>query len=201
MKKGKSPTKDPIYKRFLTALKYEAKKNWHRQKNALAMEIGVSPSTITDILQENSKATFETREALARACGYEYEEFLEFGRKLLAKKGEEPVAIDPFVEAIREYIKENNLELTPENAQKAVRALKEYAKAREDDPENIVLEYQELVKGFKNKKKGLLANKLMIRLEKLSRREFYKFIADLEGLVEELEEQEEGGTNKAVSGE
>ncbi|NOX34552.1 MAG: hypothetical protein GXP56_12620 [Deltaproteobacteria bacterium] len=186
-------TKDPIYKKFLATLKYEAKKNWYRQNNILAMEAGISSGSLTEILKENSKATFETREALARACGYEYEDFLEFGKELLAGKDKNSlVSINPFVEIIREYIKENNLDLTPENAKKAVWVLKKYAKNRGKGPENvtpIIKEHQELIKGFYNKKKGLKANKLMIKLEKLNKREFYKYIADLEGLVEELEEK------------
>jgi hypothetical protein len=53
----------------------------------------------------------------------------------------------------------------------------------------IDFEHQELIKGFCNKEKGLLANKLLIKLERLNKREFHRWIGDLEGLVEELEEK------------
>ena len=82
------PTKDPIYQRFYVALTKETEINWHRQKNKLAMEIGTSPSTITDILQKKSKASFNMRKVFANACGYGYLEFLEYGKKLLEKKAE-----------------------------------------------------------------------------------------------------------------
>lgn len=79
-------TKDPIYKRFLTALSHEVKQNWHRQQSTLAMEAGISSGSLTDILKGSSKATYETRASLAKACGFEYENFLDYGKTLIEGK-------------------------------------------------------------------------------------------------------------------
>jgi transcriptional regulator with XRE-family HTH domain len=50
--------------------------------------------------------------------------------------------------------------------------------------------HQKLLKNFINKEKGKKACILLVKLERLNKREFYKYIADLEGLVEELEEKQ-----------
>jgi|SaaInl7_200m_RNA_FD_contig_41_1306280_length_978_multi_5_in_0_out_0_2 transcriptional regulator with XRE-family HTH domain len=49
---------------------------------------------------------------------------------------------------------------------------------------------QDILKHFINKEKGKKAYTLLVKLERLNKREFYKYIADLEGLVEELEEKQ-----------
>ena len=49
---------------------------------------------------------------------------------------------------------------------------------------------QDILKYFINKEKAKKAYTLLVKLERLSKREFYKYIADLEGLVEELEEKQ-----------
>ena len=113
------PTKDPIYQRFYVALKKETEVNWHRKKNKLAMETGTSSSTITDIFQKKTKASFNMRNAFANACGYEYLDFLEYGRKLLEDKTEpgtkrESISDPPIGNVIRVYnnvMKKSDLEL------------------------------------------------------------------------------------------
>jgi transcriptional regulator with XRE-family HTH domain len=50
--------------------------------------------------------------------------------------------------------------------------------------------HQDILKHFINKEKAKKAYILLVKLERLNKREFYKYIADLEGLVEELEEKQ-----------
>lgn len=73
---------DPIYLYFLTALKHEVKSNWHRQQGALADEAGISGAFLSDIIKKRTEPSFSNKKALAKACGYEYEQFLEYGRNL-----------------------------------------------------------------------------------------------------------------------
>lgn len=108
-----------------------------------------------------------------------------------------PDAIDPAYEILNEVFQERGKELTPTQARKYADALKKIIAADEaGELDNIIpieKEHQELLlnPGFKNKKKGLKANKLLIRLEQLDKRKFYNRISDLEADVEELEEKKE----------
>ena len=145
------PTKDPIYQRFYVALKKETEINWHRQKNKLAMETGTSSSTITDILQKKSKASFNMRSAFANACGYEYLEFLEYGKKLLENKSEpgikrESISDPPIGNVIRVYnnvMKKSGLELDDQGEKRLFDVIKDRLKekstgAAEQDILNII---------------------------------------------------------------
>jgi transcriptional regulator with XRE-family HTH domain len=74
---------DPLYTRFLKALEHEAKQNWYRQQSTLASEAGITSGYLTDILKNRTTPSFKVKNAIARACGYEYEAFLEYGKNLL----------------------------------------------------------------------------------------------------------------------
>ena len=134
--KKKDPTKDPIYQRFYVALKKETEVNWHRQKNKLAMETGTSSSTITDIFKKQTKASFNMRNAFANACGYEYLEFLEYGRKLLEDKTEpgtkrESLSDPPIGNVIRVYnnvMKKSGLELDAQGEKRLFDVIKDRLK-------------------------------------------------------------------------
>lgn len=86
MEKGlKIQLKDPIYRFFLAEFTYEVEKNWHRRRNALALDAGVAPSLITDIIKENTKPSYGTRAALVDSLkkNYSYLSFIEDGKKRL----------------------------------------------------------------------------------------------------------------------
>ncbi|MCG8639122.1 MAG: hypothetical protein MI862_05275 [Desulfobacterales bacterium] len=80
---------DPIYLYFLTALKHEIKTHWYRQQGTLANEAGISGAFLSDIIKKRTEPSFLNKKALAYACGYDYEEFLEYGRNL---KEEKPIS-------------------------------------------------------------------------------------------------------------
>lgn len=194
MEAKKNIAKDPVYKRFLAALLDEVEKNWDRQRSALASEAGISSSFLTAIVKKETKASYETRAALAKACGYEYEAFLQFGQDLI--DGQPPAKPDPINEittAILEFLEENNIEPTRENADRCLKILRD-EQHKQNQPDNvsrITSQHCDLVSnpGFLNKEKGLKANQLLIKLEKLDLRTFNRRIADLETDVEELEEK------------
>lgn len=128
------------------ALNHETKTNWPRQKNALAMEAGVSSSTITDILQENSKATYETRAALATACGYEYLEFLEFGKSLIEnnktalKNQETSPPVGNIIRIYNNILKKTGVDLPPEGQEELFNIIKDdlKKKSEKDTEKNII---------------------------------------------------------------
>jgi molybdopterin converting factor small subunit len=72
---------DPIYRQFMAAFRYELK---HRERKVISADSGITVGYISDLLSDKAKATFDKREALSKACGYEYEDFLESGKSLLS---------------------------------------------------------------------------------------------------------------------
>ena len=70
------------YIQFHTALKYVVKKNWKRQQQDLAKEVGISTGHLSDILRNAKQAGHDTQVAIAEACGFKYENFLALGRKI-----------------------------------------------------------------------------------------------------------------------
>jgi len=139
-------TKDPIYRRFLKALKHEAKNNWLRQNNVLATDAKISSGSLTDILKENSKATYETRAALATACGYEYLEFLEFGKSLLENKKtalknqETSPPVGNIIRIYNNILKKTGVDLPPEGQEELFNIIKDdlKKKSEKDTEKNII---------------------------------------------------------------
>jgi plasmid maintenance system antidote protein VapI len=204
---------------FTLALSYVGKKDWFNKTHKLSKLAAISKKEFDQIIDRKIVPTNKTQIELAKVCGFDLEAFIEIGKKeeskLLEKisgtfkeqQAPSPTPIDPSIEIIQEVLKESKKEFTPEKAQRVAKVLKQILD--DEAPENvtpIVQEHQDLVKGFRNHKKGLKANHLLIKLEKLNKREFYKHIADLEGFVEDLEqeiksqEDSENGS-QAASGE
>ncbi|VFQ43481.1 hypothetical protein [Desulfoluna butyratoxydans] len=79
---------DPTYNRFMRALQHVVEKDWHRKKSVLALESGISGGYLSEVLNGNKRASFDKQNAIVKACGYTYDDFLALGESLLA--GEDP---------------------------------------------------------------------------------------------------------------
>ena len=71
---------------FLAELKWQVAEKWNRQRSALADKANISGSYLSEIINDKKTAGFNAQTAIAKACGYQYDEFLALGRKLLAKE-------------------------------------------------------------------------------------------------------------------
>ena len=78
-------TIDPTYEAFFQALCKLIDEDWKGRKGVLAQEANISGGYLSDILNRKRKASFKKQTSLATATGYEYENFLALGRKLLAE--------------------------------------------------------------------------------------------------------------------
>lgn len=76
------------YTFFLKALKWVAANDWKRQQGALADKANISSAFLSEIINKKKSAGFESQVAISKACGYQYEEFLSLGRKLLSEDGD-----------------------------------------------------------------------------------------------------------------
>jgi len=77
---------DPRYKKFLVALIHIAKTDWHRKTGLLAQEAYISQGHLSHIINKKKEAPFDKQVAIAKACGYSYESFLQLGQDLIAKE-------------------------------------------------------------------------------------------------------------------
>lgn len=125
-----------IYNAFLTALRHFADKEGYGGQSVFAANAGISNGYLSQILKrpDIKKAGLKTQIALAKACGYEIEDFILFGKKLLAEKQEieildvpakkvksEPPASDlatDYIENLKQQIKELKAERQEWKAQK-----------------------------------------------------------------------------------
>lgn len=78
-----NPNAEIIYSYFLSALREMAEKEGRGIQVAWAMEIEKTPTAVNQILSGKAKAGFAAQVALAGACGYNYIDFLVYGRKIL----------------------------------------------------------------------------------------------------------------------
>jgi len=83
---------------FVAAMSAEIDKRPRGTKTQLAKLVGTTPSHITDILSGRKYGSEEMKRALAEALGWNYEEFLKYGKCLL--EGKEYTAPQP---GIRDY--------------------------------------------------------------------------------------------------
>jgi transcriptional regulator with XRE-family HTH domain len=77
---------DPRYKKFITILKQMATTTWHRRTGAMAQEAGISQGHLSRIINGKNIAPYDVQVAIAIACGYEYDNFLQLGQDLLQQK-------------------------------------------------------------------------------------------------------------------
>jgi len=77
--------KDPIYMQFYTALSFMLKTEWKRKQTLLGDESGISKGYMADIAKCRRKASFEKRKSIAKTCGYEYIDFLQYGKDLIER--------------------------------------------------------------------------------------------------------------------
>ena len=159
---------DPIYFQFWTALDYEAKKNWHRQNSTLAAEGGIKPSSLTEILRGNTKAKYDTRVALAKACGFLYEDFIEYGKMLLKGKPADKATSPPEKKSNIESASESKGSVQMEDASKdLIRILK----GQINDLKDQIEDQKEQIKDLKLEKEEYKQERLEFREELKSQRE------------------------------
>jgi len=79
---------DPIYRQFYAALTHMLHNEWKRKQSTLGMIAGISSSHMSGIAKGDKKPTFLKQKAIATACGYTYEQFLELGKNLLEKRAD-----------------------------------------------------------------------------------------------------------------
>ncbi len=91
-------TVETLYSYFFKALEHVVAQKGYGGKTEIAIDAGISNALVSQILSPKSKkkASLKTQKAIAKACGYKYEEFLALGRRLLKGKGaEEPPSRPP----------------------------------------------------------------------------------------------------------
>ena len=69
---------DPNYQKFLTALDLEVEKSWKGNLKELYKEAGISKSYFSEIQNRRKKASFKMQVSIAEACGFTYEQFLNY---------------------------------------------------------------------------------------------------------------------------
>ncbi len=84
---------DEIFRQALD--KIILSKGWGA-KRRMALQIGVAPSFITDILKGRKYGSEQTRRTIAESLGYSYEEFLDLGRGKRKKReqGQERILLE-----------------------------------------------------------------------------------------------------------
>ena len=81
-------TAETLYGYFYKALKHSVNERGRGAQKAIAIDAGISPPSLSQILSDTSRkrASLKTQVELAKAFDYQYEDFLALGRKLLAKE-------------------------------------------------------------------------------------------------------------------
>lgn len=75
---------------YAAALKAEVDARPYGFKTKLGLKAGVSPSQVSDIIRRNRYGSEETRRALVDALGWDYEDFLRYGKSLVEGRPYEP---------------------------------------------------------------------------------------------------------------
>ena len=89
------PQAETIYSYFLTALRNKADEGGHGIQVSWALEIGKTPPTVNQIITGRTRAGFDTQIQLAAACGYNYIDFLLYGKRLKEEAPGEDLQIKP----------------------------------------------------------------------------------------------------------
>lgn len=78
-------TPETLYSYFFKALTNYVKDGGHGSIKDIAGKVGISGAYLSQIVSEkvNKRATPQKQKEIAKACGYEFDEFLALGRTLL----------------------------------------------------------------------------------------------------------------------
>lgn len=74
---------DDIMKNFIAALNHSISKIGYGAQRKIAQKTGITQQYISGIVSGKRFGKEEVRRAIAKACGYEYEDFLKFGESLI----------------------------------------------------------------------------------------------------------------------
>lgn len=173
---------DEKTKNFLTALKKLSREKWDRQNYLLAMEAGIKPGYLSEILRGKKTPSEKVQKNLAQACGFvDFKKFLQYGHNL--RSIEEPVFKNEVNESCNEY-----------NNKKQIIELN-------NCPHQA---HHRLINKFKNKESAHEANKILLAIENIRPEEFERIIGYLEAKLEYLKktvEEKQKKTNQQVNGE
>lgn len=153
---------DPFIELFVFALRYEIEHNWQRQQYLLAENAGVSSSYISEILKNNKTPSYSVRQAIARACGYTYTEFINRGAAI--KKGGNPDEA------------EGNMVCAPEAA---------YGPGGDVVSLNNA-QHHKIIDRFSDTETAMEVNQILLEIEQMDLRSFYKIVGWLQGKREEV---------------
>jgi len=164
---------------FHAALDYELNHKWKGRQKALAIDVGVSSSFITELKKRRSDTTIDVKELIARACGYSFEQFINKGR-IIIEQGERafeelessklPIAaLDPAIEILQEFLEEEGQEIVMEKAGPLIQIIREMITEKTPNHEAFTL---------------------LAKLEKLSTKEFYRIFGDIKETVNDLEKKQ-----------
>lgn len=100
------------YSYFIAALNYTKDKEGSGFQNSLAITVKKSEPYISKVINQKSIASFNLQNKIAEACGYEYDDFLSFGKKINTegKKIKTQFYVDRVIEKIK-YIELSDLKL------------------------------------------------------------------------------------------
>ena len=144
------------YKQFLMALTQEVKDNWYKKTSKLADLASISQGNLSKILNEKIETTLDTQYRLAKACGYEYTDFLAKGEFLLTgKKVIKSTESPPVGNIIRVYnniLERTGLELDEEGQEKLFNLIKR--RLSEKTAEAAEKEITEIISLTDKRKKG-----------------------------------------------
>jgi len=144
------------YKQFLTALTQEVKQNWYKKTSKLAALASISQGNLSKILNEKIETPLDTQFRLAKACGYEYTDFLAKGEFLLTgTKINESTKSPPVGNIIRVYnniLEKTGLDLDAEGQEKLFDLIKR--RLTEKTAEAAEHEITEIISLTDKRKKG-----------------------------------------------
>lgn len=155
---------EEIYNAFLTALRHFVEKDGYGSQSVFAANAGLSNAALSRILKlgDKKQASLKSQVSLAKACGYNYEDFIALGRKLLS--GDE----------------------NPEKAETPALILEAEPPVSDSDT-GYIEELKQLIKDLRAERDGLNADKAELKAEKA---ELKKEIAELKERIRSLEAQQ-----------
>jgi len=210
-----SMSEDERYDYFLITLRGEVRANWYKKAASLAKKAGITQGHLSKILNEKTKATFETQSKIAKACGYEkLEAFIEEGE--LEKMEDER----PFTKKDREALKASKINIVSMTKQELRDLLSSvaYSTAMEikgqpvffdqgketgHSQQSNIIDYQNPIKvkhyqkvnEFSNPEQALALNSLAVELDKIDPKEIDAVINFIKFRLDERRKNQ--GTNQA----
>ena len=88
-------TIEKIHEYFDAALRMRLNEMGRGAQKTIALDVGITKSAMSQIAK-GKRAAVKTQEAIAKACGYQYEEFLSLGKALVSGEPPKDATSPPF---------------------------------------------------------------------------------------------------------